>query len=391
MPLEALESRTLLSGDTLATATVVDLNDDQPDEFSNEIGNEGHGNLDVDLYQVTLTAGGTFVVEGNEVSPRDQIQAVADQLSVLSQQSDSGHIAAARDEAIAAVAALDHSGSPLVGVAFNRLRDAVDEIDDAIHDHHLGTDVGNGLSNQLAGAARNMAQNVHDYADSVGGTAWRLAKSQSKLDHADGKRESQHYSNAVNKYKQAGVNAHLAAHDVGHADPSQALNSLIVTIRLFDSAGNELEEVHGQGGITLSYNVGTSGTYYVGISGNDNFEYDPEEAESGEEGSTGCYEVEMCMDMPPVITSLTAILVDPDNGGWLISGTVDDEDPESCLIQFGGILDGHSTTVNADGTFSFSINLDKTQPGGEGPACAVAIDSFAQTSDPWEFEIIEDC
>jgi len=50
MPTEALEGRALLSGDTLATATVVDLNDDQPDEITNEIGNEGHGNLDVDIY-----------------------------------------------------------------------------------------------------------------------------------------------------------------------------------------------------------------------------------------------------------------------------------------------------------------------------------------------------
>lgn len=391
MPTEVLECRALLSGDTLATATVVDLNDDQPDEFTDEIGNEGHGNLDVDLYEVTLTAGGTFVVNGNEVSPRDQIQKVADQLAALSQQHDSAHIAAARDEAQAAVDALDHSGSPLVGVAFDRLRDAVKEIDDAIDDHHLGTDVGNGLANMLAGAARNMAQNVHDYAGTVGGTASKLEESQNKLNQADDKRAVLDFSGAINKYKSAGIKAHQAAHDVGQEDSSQALNSLIVTIRLFDSSGNELAEVHGQGGITLTYDVTDTGTYYVGISGNDNFEYNPSEEESGAEGSTGCYEMEMCMDMPPVITLLEAVLVDPVNGTWHISGTVEDEDPESCVINFGGILTGHSTNVEADGTFFFSIDLDKYEPNGEGPACAVAVDSMGQESDPWEFEITQDC
>jgi hypothetical protein len=97
------------------------------------------------------------------------------------------------------------------------------------------------------------------------------------------------------------------------------------------------------------------------------------------------------MDKPPVITNLTAVLVDPVNGGWEITGTVEDEDPESCIINFGGILEGNSTTVNADGTFSFFINLDKQEPGGEGPAWATAVDSMGQESDAWHFEITEDC
>ena len=70
---------------------------------------------------------------------------------------------------------------------------------------------------------------------------------------------------------------------------------------------------------------------------------------------------------------------------------MEDEDPESCVINFGGILTGHSTNVEADGTFFFSIDLDKYEPNGEGPACAVAVDSMGQESDPWEFEITQDC
>ena len=71
--------------------------------------------------------------------------------------------------------------------------------------------------------------------------------------------------------------------------------------------------------------------------------------------------------------------------------TVEVEDPGSCVINFGGILHGYGTTVNADGTFFFSVNLDKQEPGGEGPAWANAVDSMDQESDPWHFEITEDC
>ncbi|MBC8288915.1 MAG: hypothetical protein H8E37_01230 [Planctomycetes bacterium] len=399
----------MLSGDTLATATVVNLQDDQADEITSEIGNEGHGNLDVDLYQVTLTGGGTFVVNGNEVSPRDQIQAVVNQLTTLVNSASSkskltksasilsdtklkaANLTDARDAAAAAVSALDSDKGPQAGTAFHALRKSVSALQSAVKYGEVGSDVAAGLSDGMTGAARNMAQNVHDYAESVGGGASKLESSQNHLDAGDSARAKGDFDNAINNYRNAEHNSQSAAQDVRKADPSQVLNSLIVTIRLFDEAGNELKEVHGQGGITLTWDVAKTGTYFVGISGNDNFEYDPNEEESGDEGSTGCYEMEMCMDMPPVITLLTAILVDPVNGTWEISGTVEDEDPESCLINFGGILAGHSTPVNADGAFSFFINLDKEQPGGEGPACAVAVDSLGQESDPWEFEIIEDC
>lgn len=411
MPLETLECRALLSGDTLSTATVVNLDDDQPDEITNEIGNEGHGNLDVDIYQVTLTAGGTFVVNGNDVSPRDQIQAVVDQLTTLVNSAASArkskpttsasirsttklsaaHLTGARDAAATAVSALDSDKGPQVGTAFHALRKSVSALQSAIKYGEVGSDVAEGLSDGMAGAARNMAQNVHDYAESVGGGASKLESSQKHLDVGDSARAKGDFGDAINNYRLAEHSSQCAAQDVRQADPSQALNSLIVTIRLLDSSGNELAEVHGQGGITLSYSVQASGTYYVGISGNDNFEYDPNEEESGEEGSTGCYEMDMELDMPPEITLLVPVLVDAENGTWHITGTVEDEDPESCIINFGGILTGYSTTVNADGSFFFAIDLDKDEPNGEGTACAVAVDSLGQESEPWEFAITEDC
>lgn len=390
VPLEALESRALLSGDTLASATVVNLQDDQADQITSEIGDEGHGNLDVDLYQVSLTQGTTLIVGGNEVSPRDQIQSVADQLDgLIGGGTDSAHILAARSHTAAAVTALDNG--PQVGVAFHRLEDSVLDLWHAVQAGHLGTDVAVGLANTLTGAARNMAQNVHDYGDSVGGTAAKLASSQNYLDEADVHREQNHFAHAIRDYRKAGVRAHSAAHDVGQADAEQALNSLILTIRLFDASGNELAEVHGQGGVTLNWSVATSGTYYIGISGNDNFEYDPGEEESGEEGSTGCYEFEVEVNAPPIVLTAQAVLVDPANDIWEISGTVEDEFPESVTINFGGILDGHSVQVNADGTFSYTVVLDKNLPNTEGLVTATAIDDIGQESAAFEFSVDQDC
>jgi hypothetical protein len=390
-PLEALECRALLSGDTLATATVINLQDDQPDQFTDEIGNEGHGNLDVDLYQVSLTQGTTLVLSGNEVSPRDQIQAVVNQLTVLSNGSDSAYLLAAKNHAAAAVEALDNG--PHVGVAFLRVESATIGLWHAVQSGAIGTDVAAGLANSMSGAARNMAQNVHDYAEGVGGTADKLAVSQEFLDEADGHRDHNHFLKAIQDYRRAGWKAHQAAHGVGQADASQALNSLILTFRLFDSSGNEIAEVHGQGGITLTLPVASSGTYYIGISGNDNFEYEPEEEESGEEGSTGCYEFEVEVDAPPIVLSAQAVLVDPvvviDE--WEISGTVEDEFPEGVTINFGGILEGHSVQVNADGTFTYRVVIDKNLPNTEGLVTATAVDGMGQESAAFEFSIDPGC
>jgi hypothetical protein len=42
---------------------------------------------------------------------------------------------------------------------------------------------------------------------------------------------------------------------------------------------------------------------------------------------------------------------------WLLYGEVDDEVPEYCMIDFGGVLDGHSTVADADGTYSYVVEL----------------------------------
>lgn len=401
-PLEALECRALLSGDTLATATVVNLQDDQPDQFTDEIGNEGHGNLDVDLYQVSLTQGTTLVLGGTEVSPRDQIQAVVNQLtSLINRTSNPVKLVKAFDHAVNAVTALDNM--PHVDDPFDELKDAFKELEDTIHETQsavkngeLGADTAGRLANSLVGAARNMAQNLHDYAESVGGEAKKLESSQEHLQKADAYRDSGtlnigNYENAIHNLNKSSKDANDAARKVDQAAPLQALNSLILTFRLFDSSGNEIAEVHGRGGITLTWSVTSSDTYYIGISGNDNFGYEPAEAESGEEGSTGCYGFEFEVDEPPRILIAQAVLIDPATDLWEISGVIEDEFPEGVTVNFGGILAGHSVLADEFGAFTFSIVLDKNLPNTEGLVIATAVDGMGQSSTPYEFSVDQYC
>jgi hypothetical protein len=56
---------------------------------------------------------------------------------------------------------------------------------------------------------------------------------------------------------------------------------------------------------------------------------------------------------------------------WILGGTVSDENPSGCTIVFGGVLDGHSVTVGADGKFTYSVELPS---GTNGAVWATAFD-----------------
>jgi hypothetical protein len=81
---------------------------------------------------------------------------------------------------------------------------------------------------------------------------------------------------------------------------------------------------------------------------------------------------------PPTIMGFTCL---QETGRvWTFYGWVSDEDPEGLTVSFGGIpsLEGQSTTVRADGSFSFTIEL---QPGEDGTVTAQTFDWFGQYSE----------
>lgn len=84
-------------------------------------------------------------------------------------------------------------------------------------------------------------------------------------------------------------------------DAAAAGSSLDPVLRLFDSAGNEIrvsddspapDEDFGLDSF-IDHTADTSGTYYAGVSGYDNFDYDPQIADSGTYGSVGEYAIEI--------------------------------------------------------------------------------------------------
>ncbi len=79
----------------------------------------------------------------------------------------------------------------------------------------------------------------------------------------------------------------------------------------------------------------------------------------------------------PSISDFTATA--EGNGLWLLTGTVTGAPTQGEVVNFGGItpLQGQSTTVKSDGTFSFYVII----PAGEGgPASAQAVDWWGDTS-----------
>ena len=59
-------------------------------------------------------------------------------------------------------------------------------------------------------------------------------------------------------------------------------------LRLFNAAGNEIAANAVPGADpSLTYEVATSGTYYIGVSGTENGAYDPNVPQSGLDGSVG--------------------------------------------------------------------------------------------------------
>lgn len=63
---------------------------------------------------------------------------------------------------------------------------------------------------------------------------------------------------------------------------------------------------------------------------------------------------------------------------WVFEGYVGDENPGTCIVKFGGLLDGESTTVDPDGHFAFYKILDN---GEEGLVTAQATDEFGEVSE----------
>ena len=371
--IESLEDRSLLSGDTIATAAFVDLQDGQADHLSAEIGDEPLGNLDVDLYRVSLTAGQQLVISATSVTPVENVQRIATSVQAA--------INANPDSADKLHDVAEHLADALAGLgddpdaekALGALEKAVKDLDDAAEDGEVSTTVATDLMNRSAGAARSMALNLVNYGNEVNQGHKSIAKAQKKLAKGDNDRADSEYAKAIGHYEDAVSDANKAADDVCVEDQSQALKTVIVAIRLFNSSGVQVAAASGTGTVKLVHSTSNAGTFYVGISGNHNFLYDPYAEASGEEGSTGSYVMDIVANNPPIITSFAVANASYLGVGWYeLTGSVEDELPEACVVYFGGIAEDESAGVLDTGLFSSFVFFGTT----EGVVTALAVDEF---------------
>jgi hypothetical protein len=64
------------------------------------------------------------------------------------------------------------------------------------------------------------------------------------------------------------------------------------------------------------------------------------------------------LNNPPVIVDFVGV---ESASGWTFTGQVIDENPEGLVITFGGLLDGHQTTVGgADGHFGYTVQVQRS-------------------------------
>jgi hypothetical protein len=77
----------------------------------------------------------------------------------------------------------------------------------------------------------------------------------------------------------------------------------------------------------------------------------------------------------PVVNDF-GVAEDP-NHWFIFTGTVTDPNPGSCTIHFGGLLAGHTTKCNPDGSFAFAIQLAADD---NGTVTAMAVDGNGNQS-----------
>jgi hypothetical protein len=74
---------------------------------------------------------------------------------------------------------------------------------------------------------------------------------------------------------------------------------------------------------------------------------------------------------------LTFTVLEAHAGVYTLSGTINDDYPEGCFIQFGGALDGYYAVVTEDGSFTTTVEAGFY---ARGEVSAQAIDDVGQGS-----------
>ena len=110
------------------------------------------------------------------------------------------------------------------------------------------------------------------------------------------------------------------------------------------------------------------------------------EVSDGTETATATVDItvtDVVENAAPVISDFVAS--NYEGNSWVFTGTVVDEYPEGLYVDFGGVLDGYSIYVEADGSFTFYIELP---PDTDSIVTAVTTDLEGLTSNTAQYWVI---
>lgn len=97
--------------------------------------------------------------------------------------------------------------------------------------------------------------------------------------------------------------------------------------------------------------------------------------ENGDTSNTAWVDIDVELPLPPVIVDF--VISQGSYDAWHFDGEVDYPHPEDLTITFGGVLEGETVSVNADGTFNFSKLLTNNE---EGLVTTQTVDEYGQES-----------
>jgi subtilisin family serine protease len=364
-PVEALEGITLSGGrlnarstldafpsdvgDTLATAGPTRLVSPAPGDYyitSNvEIGDGQFGDLDVDVYQLRGIPGSSFTAVTRQPPGADPMNTV---LRLFDAQGT--ELASESGNGYAQLAYTFDTASPyfiaVSGAGNTDYDPAVEGSGSPGQIGHYQLQMGFDVGDTLATAAPTGIVELGD----------RFVQPNTRLgDGPFGEKD-------VDLYKLDAIpNSRLT---VATSQPFGEEPTSTV-LRLFDAEGNELlVDSPVSGYASLEYTFQEAGTYYLGVSGSGNDQYDPHVGGSGSAGDTGHYRLDVSVDIKLEFSryfggtghedSIMATAV-AGHGGVLVTGWTDSVDlPEALNSHHGGTYDAFVANMGPDGTVLWS-------------------------------------
>lgn len=379
--LESLEPRLLLTGDLpgddLSSAHPVDLTSGTPQTFNEEIGDGLYTDSDVDLFEVSLTAGQTlqadvdayYLDDGSYLSDLDSYLRLFDATGTelasnySDASSDDYEDYNYYDAYLSFVASVTGTYYVAVSGEYNTYYDptmAGSGDSGSIGAYQL-TLLADNVDPDVPGDQLGSAQTVN----LTPGVPQTLGEEVGNGQYGNRDVDLFAVSLTTGQTLQADVDAY-------YLDDGSQLSTLDSYLRVFDSSGAELAYSDDDASSDdyyetsvdpyLSITAAMTGTYYVSVSGYGNDAYDPTIAGSGVPGETGAYQLTLLAgDPPPPTVGFESIdlTVGEDAGSVLFTVTLSHASSDTVTVAYG--TDDGSATSGADyaassGTLTFAPN-----------------------------------